>query len=118
MAMREQFHGQLEHLGTQLAAMCGMATDAMRWATQALLDADLPTAEQVLTQDEALDRARDQCQQDVQALLALQSPVAGDLRTVLAAVYCAEKIERMGDLASHVAAVVRQTHPRPAVQHR
>ena len=45
----------------------------------------------------------------------LQAPVARDLRTILAAVYCAEKIERMGDLAAHIADTARFTHPEHAV---
>jgi phosphate transport system protein len=45
----------------------------------------------------------------------LQAPVAGDLRTILAAVYCAEKIERMDDLAAHIADTARFTHPEHTV---
>jgi phosphate transport system protein len=45
----------------------------------------------------------------------LQAPVARDLRTILAAVYCAEKIERMGDLAAHIADTARFNHPEHAI---
>jgi phosphate transport system protein len=113
--VRDAFHRELELLGAELATMCGMAVDAMRLATQALLKADVPVAERVLAEDTALDVARDECERRAQSLLALYAPMAGDLRTVLAVVYCAEKIERMGDLARHVAAVVRLTHPVCAV---
>jgi phosphate transport system protein len=113
--MREGFHEQLRQLTATLADMCGMAGQAMRQATRALLAADLPAAEQVLAADTELDRARDGCERSAQALLALQAPVAFDLRTILAAVYCAEKIERMGDLACHVASVARSAHPEHAV---
>ena len=113
--MREGFHDDLSRLGGQLADMCGTAADAMRQATQALLTADLPLAEQVLAADADLDARRARCEADAYALLALQAPVARDLREVLAAVYCAEKIERMGDLAAHVADTARYTHPEHAV---
>jgi phosphate transport system protein len=109
--MRETFHGDLARLGQQLAEMCGMAATSMRQASRALLTADLQLAEQVLAADVELDRARGECEEHAQSLLALQAPVAGDLRTILAAVYCAEKIERMGDLAAHIADTARFTHP-------
>lgn len=113
--MREAFHGDLTRLGEQLADMCEMAAEAMRQATRALLTADLQIAEQVLTGDAELDQARAKCEEHAQTLLALQAPVAGDLRTILAAVYCAEKVERMGDLAAHVADTARFSHPEHAV---
>jgi phosphate transport system protein len=113
--MRENFHGDLARLGEQLGGMCRLAAESMRQANRALLTADLPLAEQVLTADDELDRAREACEEQAQSLLALQAPVAGDLRTILAAVYCAEKIERMGDLAAHVADTARFTHPDHAV---
>jgi phosphate transport system protein len=113
--MREAFHGDLARLGDQLAAMCGMAAESMRLAGRALLTADLPLAEQVLSGDAELDEARRICEEHAQSLLALQSPVARDLRTILATVHCAEKIERMGDLAAHIADSARFTHPAHAV---
>ena len=83
----------------------------MRHATTALLRADLALAEEVLTGDAALDEQRAECEENAYSLLALQAPVARDLRVVLAATYCAEKIERMGDLAAHVADAARFAHP-------
>jgi len=113
--MRETFHGQLAQLGEHLVEMCGMAAESMRLASRALLTADLQLAEQVLSSDAVLDRARQTCEELAQSMLALQAPVAGDLRTILAAVYGAEKIERMGDLAAHIADTARFTYPEHAV---
>jgi phosphate transport system protein len=113
--VREQFHGQLRHLGNQLAGMSEIAARQMRLATKSLLDSDLGVAEQVLAEDATLDADRDRCEQDAQKLLALQAPVAGDLRTVIAALHCAQRIERMGDLARHVAEASRRNHPEPVV---
>jgi phosphate transport system protein len=113
--VRYAFHARLQQLGAELADMCSLAAEAMRQATYALLETDTVAAKQVLARDAALDAARDECEGEAQALLALQAPVASDLRTVLATVYCAEKIERMGDLARHVAAVVELTDPVCAV---
>ncbi len=114
-AMRESFHAELAELRALLARMCERAADAMRRATDALLSADLDGAKQVLAEDAELDGMRDQCEEQAQQMLALQAPVATDLRIVLSAIYCAEKVERMGDLAAHLAKTTVRAHPRHVV---
>ncbi|EWC63224.1 Phosphate transport system regulatory protein PhoU [Actinokineospora spheciospongiae] len=113
--MRETFHGDLVQLGVELGGMCEHAATAMRRATRALLESDLALAEQVLAADSDLDERRDRCEEQANTLLALQAPVAGDLRAVLAAIHGAERIERMGDLAAHIAAHARIAHPARVV---
>lgn len=113
--MRERFHGDLGRLADLLGGMSHMAARQVRLATAALLDGDLGAAEQVIAEDRALDADRDRCEEYAQRLLAVQAPVAGDLRLVIAVVQCAERIERMGDLARHVAELSRREHPRPVV---
>ncbi|GHH32638.1 phosphate signaling complex PhoU family protein [Lentzea cavernae] len=113
--MRDLFHRQLDVLVLQLAHMCDLTAIAIRKATDALLDNDLQLAEQVIADDHVLDEARDRVEHDVQLLLALQSPVCGDLRTILAVALSVERVERMGDLAEHVALAVRRSHPDPVL---
>ena len=113
--MREAYHEQLNQLADHLAGMCGMVADAMELATKALLEADLAIAEQVISDDAKVDEARSVCEEQAYALLALQAPVATDLRTVLAAIHAAESLERMGDLALHVAKTARRRHPQPVL---
>lgn len=113
--MREIFHGELERLGAELAAMCGLVCSAMQHATRALLETDLFLAEQVITDDHEINQFGGRCEEHACALLALQAPVARDLRTVVTAIKAAEKLERMGDLARHVAEIARLRHPDPAV---
>ena len=113
--MRTPFHGELEQLGAQLVTMCAPAGEAMRRATQALLECDLTGAEQVISADEHLDQLRARCERHACALLALQAPVAQGLRLVLSAIQIADKIERMGALASHIADTARRRHPQCAV---
>lgn len=109
--MRETFHAELDELRDLLGEMCTKAATAMRRATGALLAADLVVAEQVLSADAELDELRDRCEERAQQMLALQAPKASDLRLVLSVVYCADKIERMGDLAEHIASTTRRVHP-------
>jgi len=113
--MREAYHDQLGNLADELAAMCGMVSDAMGLATRSLLEADLTLAEQVISDDSKIDDARTRCEEQAYALLALQAPVATDLRTVLAVIHAAESLERMGDLALHVAKAARRRHPAPVL---
>lgn len=113
--MREAYHVELEELAGNLANMSVQVATAMERATKALLDADLALAEQVIGDDVKVDDARALCEEQAYALLALQAPVATDLRTVLAVIHAAESLERMGDLALHVAKAARRRHPQPAL---
>ncbi|GAB3433448.1 phosphate signaling complex protein PhoU [Actinophytocola sediminis] len=113
--MREAYRGELDDLADELAGMCSMVATAMELATRALLETDLGLAEQVIGDDAKVDDARSSCEEHAYALLALQAPVATDLRTVLAAIHAAESLERMGDLALHVAKAARRRHPQPVL---
>jgi len=109
--VRARFHGELEQLSVDLAVMCGLAATAMECATQALLRCDLVLAERVISDDEHLDERRARCAEQACRLLALHAPVARDLRFVVTGIQIAEKIERMGDLARHVAEIAPPPPP-------
>lgn len=113
--MREAYYAKLGQLADQLGEMCAMATEAMSQATSALLNADLTLSEQVISGDARMDEARTECEEHAFGILALQAPVATDLRAVVTAMHAAESLERMGDLALHVAKVARRRHPRQAL---
>jgi len=113
--MREAYHVELDQLAEELAAMCTMVATAMELATRSLLETDLALAEQVIGDDTKVDDARAACEEHAYALLALQAPVATDLRSVLATIHAAESLERMGDLALHVAKAARRRHPQPVL---
>ncbi|MFF5985531.1 phosphate signaling complex protein PhoU [Prauserella flavalba] len=113
--MREAYHVELDNLADRLAGMSSQVADAMERATRALLDSDLELAEQVISDDVKVDDARADCEEKAYALLALQAPVATDLRIVVAALHAAESLERMGDLALHVAKAARRRHPDPVL---
>lgn len=113
--MREAYHVELENLAAKLADMSVQVAEAMEKATQAMLESDLGLAERVISDDTLVDDARADCEEQAYALLALQAPVATDLRVVLAAIHAAESLERMGDLALHVAKAARRRHPEPVL---
>jgi phosphate transport system protein len=109
--MRTAFHEELSGLCAQLGEMCGLAVSAMDRATTALLEADLSLAEQVIADNEHIAALNRRTEETALRLLALQQPVAGDLRTVVGSIHIAADIDRMGALAVHVAGISRLRHP-------
>lgn len=109
--MRTAFHEELAGLCTRLGEMCGLAVSAMERATQALLEADLSLAEQVIADHEHIAALNRRTEETALRLLALQQPVAGDLRTIVGSIHIAADIDRMGALAVHVASISRLRHP-------
>ena len=113
--MRTAYHEQLEALTGQLAEMCRMAGIAMERATQALLQADLVLAEQVIGDHEHIVSTSARAEETAFVLLALQAPVAGDLRSIVSSIQIVADVERMGALALHVAKIARRRHPQHAL---
>jgi phosphate transport system protein len=109
--VRTTYHEQLAALHEQLGDMCGKAGAAMQKATEALLLADLEQAEQVIADQRELAQMSGAAEDAAFVLLALQAPVASDLRGVVAAIRVSADAERMGGLAVHVAKIVRRRHP-------
>jgi phosphate transport system protein len=109
--MRAAYHEKLSGLNDELAQMSQLAGEAMKKATTALLEGDLDLAEEVISSDTDIDALRTSAEEQAFGLLALQAPVAGDLRSVIAAIHSAGDLERMGDLALHVAKAARRRHP-------
>ena len=113
--MRTVYHEQLDALIQQLAEMCRLAGVAMERATQALLQADLVLAEQVIGDHEQISAASARAEETAFVLLALQAPVAGDLRAIVSSIQIVADVERMGALALHVAKIARRRHPQHAL---
>lgn len=109
--MRTAYHEQLSALSAQLAEMCGLAATAMERATHALLEADLSLAEQVIADREHIAQLNRRAEESALRLLALQQPVAGELRKIVGSIYICADIERMSALAAHVASTSRRRHP-------
>ncbi len=113
--MRQAYQIRLADLGEHGARMCQVTSDAMRDATRALLDADLALAEQVIARDVVIDEMRASAEEVALELLALQAPVASDLRVVVSALWIVADLQRMGALAIHVAKAARRRHPNAVI---
>jgi phosphate transport system protein len=113
--MRDQYQQQLDAVLTSIVDLTGEVRTALADATQALLEADVSRAEKVIDGDQAIDIARERIEDESFDLIALQQPVAGDLRILVAALRMVTDLERMGDLAVHVAKIARRRYPAQAV---
>ncbi len=113
--MRDAYFDQLDTIVDDLVAMTHEVQEAVARATQALLTADAEVAEQVISRDALIDAARERIEEKSFELLALQQPVASDLRMLVAALRMVADLERMGDLSVHVAKVARLRVPQVAV---
>ena len=109
--MRAVYHEKLADLAEQLAKLCGLAGTAMENATRALLQADLASAEQGISDHDQIKALGKRAEESAVTLLALQQPVATELRSIVSWIQIVADIERMGALAVHVAKIVRQRHP-------
>jgi phosphate transport system protein len=113
--MREQFQEELDGVSATLVQMAGLVRVAMDNATTALLTADLTLAEKVIAEDAIIDDIQHELDARTINLIARQSPVASDLRTLVTSLRMSADLERMGDLAHHIAKSARMRYPATAV---
>lgn len=113
--MRQAYHERLDDLSGRLVAMSRLVGDMLGDATGALLTADIHLADAVIAADTGVNRGQDEVDELVLELMATQGPVAGDLRRIIASMRITSDLERMGDLATHVAKVARMRYPEVAV---
>jgi phosphate transport system protein len=113
--MREKFQGELAEVASLLVEMADAVRTAIRRATSALLHSDAEQARSVIADDEQIDNYYRRVEEKVYDVIALQAPVASDLRLVLTSLHIAADLERMGDLSAHVAKTGLRRHPASAV---
>jgi phosphate transport system protein len=113
--MRNAYFDQLDTIIDDLVTMTHQVQEAVARSTEALLTADAEIAERVITDDAEIDAARERVETRAFELLALQQPVASDLRMLVGALRMVADLERMGDLSVHVAKVARLRVPLVAV---
>jgi phosphate transport system protein len=113
--MREVFQNELDSLADMLVEMTQKVSVAMEKSKEALRTNNLELAEEVIAADVEIDRLQLELDKSAAEILALQAPVARDLRVVIATLRMSASIERMGDLARHVSQQVRIRFPESAV---
>lgn len=106
--MRESFHVELEELDRDVARMGELVRQAVTQVTTALTESDVKLAQQVIEADDTVDALYLDLESRCYELLAIQQPVAKDLRLILAILRVIYDLERAGDLTKNIAALVRQ----------
>lgn len=113
--IRSVFQDELDSVSQTLFELSTMVSESMAKATNALMTKNLTLAEEVITFDEKIDTVQHDLDARIIDIIARQQPVASDLRALVTALRMSADLERMGDLAHHVAKVVRLRHPAAAV---
>jgi phosphate transport system protein len=113
--MRDEYLLQLDSINDDLVQMTKLVGTSITLATESLLTDDLQLAERVISGDEIINSINSSIEERSLQIVALQAPVATDLRILMSAIRMGSSLERMGDLASHIAKQVRLRYPNPSV---
>lgn len=113
--IRSVFQDELDGISQSLVNLTEMVSISMSKATLAMLKSDLKLAEEVITDDVKIDEFQHEIDNRIIDIIARQQPVASDLRALVTALRMGSDLERMGDLAEHVAKIARRRHPECAV---
>jgi phosphate transport system protein len=103
---RQHFHEELRRLETSALGGLDLVVEQLDRVMEALEHRDIELAQFVLLDDDRLDGRYLEVHQGVLSLLALQSPVAGDLRLVAALLHVIKNMERMGDQCVNIAKLI------------
>ena len=113
--MREVFHQSLEDIQSRLVEITDLVTVAIDKATRAFATSDVAMAEEVIANDVQIDELAVSLDELAIEVLARQQPVARDLRIVVFALRVSASLERMGDMAEHIAQLARLRFPERAI---
>jgi len=113
--LRTAFQDELDGVTQSLVDLSSLVGNAIERATHALLTANLSEAEEVIAEDDKVDHMQHDLDARIIDIIARQQPVASDLRALVTALRMSSDLERMGDMAHHIAKITRLRHPQGAV---
>ena len=113
--MRTVFQQELGEVQARLVTLANEAKTIMEKASKAFLNSDVAMADEALALTDANESRALDLDELVIKVLATQSPVARDLRILVSALRMSASLERMGSLASHIAAIARDRYPGSAI---
>jgi len=113
--MREVFQQELREVQDRLVGIAELVESAIRRGTEAFRNSDVALAEQVIDSAEEVDQLANELDELTIDILARQQPVASDLRLMVGALRMSSSLERMGDLAQHIAQLARYRYPESAI---
>ncbi|MFW7413824.1 phosphate signaling complex protein PhoU [Demequina sp. SO4-18] len=113
--MRTLFTAEMSELADDLTTMAKHVESAITRASEALLTQNVELAQQVIADDSKLDDLEETVDERCVLLIAQQQPVGLDLRSIVASLRISAALERMGDLAQHIAEAARRAYPGSAI---
>ena len=113
--IRSVFQDELDGVSQSLLDLTAMVCTAISEATTSVLNRDLTIAEKVIETDDRIDDMQHELDGRIITIIARQQPVATDLRALVTALRMSADLERMGDMAHHVAKITRMRHPETAI---
>jgi phosphate transport system protein len=113
---REQYMRSLSHLRDQVVQLSSMVDKAIARSTDALKNQDVKLAQQVVDADHDINELRWSLEDEALAVIAMQAPMAGDLRQIAAGLHIISELERMGDHAAGNAKIVLLTSDEPQLK--
>jgi phosphate transport system protein len=116
MKMRESFEKHILELNKEVVAMSEMVTTATSRSVTALSNRDIEEAKRIINDDLLINKMRWQIEEQCISLIALQQPVATDLREIIAVLNIITELERMGDYAEGIARIVVMIGAEPLVR--
>jgi phosphate transport system protein len=114
MGVRRSFHEELEAAETDLLTQGSLVRRQLEEVLKAVEERDVELADKVITDDDDVDALYLSTEEKILELLALQAPVASDLRLVSAILHSNMHIERIGDLCVNIAKFVKNRDPYPS----
>ena len=115
MSMREVFQKELSEVQERLVDLSESVTEIMEKASLAFLNSDVKKAEEAIALSEINEERALVIDELAIRILSRQSPVARDLRVLVAALRISASLERMGALAGHIATIARFRYPESVV---
>ena len=113
--MREVFQQELREVQERLVEISTLVAISIENATRAFTESNVSLAETVIADDDKIDVAAAELDELAINILARQQPVARDLRIVVSALRISASLERMGDMAEHIAQLARYRFPEKVV---
>jgi phosphate transport system protein len=107
---RRSFHHQLDAIAEDIVRLCAMVGEFIGRGTEVLLTLDLKAAQALIEDDDEVDALTIDIEERCYQMLALQQPMAGDLRAIVTALRITSEIERSGDLMVNVAKGARRIY--------
>ena len=108
--LRSNFHEQLGDIRDGIATMAAGVTELVPRATEILLDGDLEAAEYVISGDDEYDAKSVLLEERCFSAIALQAPVAHDLRSLVSAIKIIADVERSADLCVNICKAARRIY--------